>query len=424
MTEVHSDAPPADSRRREPHLDAEPPDDPKAAAAPVPSLSETGAVPPQPRHEPHLDNEHPAAPVPAPTRPEPHFDPGHPPDLLALRIRRIPLSAWQKRRVRWIALLVILSLVVNIGLVALIGLGGGRGWGNGGGPPTAPISVVYQPPQPIPPAPPPPPPPPPPKAEKQPKSPPPPPPPPPGRLASDEFGDPDATGKAPVPTPGPAAGEVQPKTGEAPPPPADSPATPKPSDVALPKPVEDPAQSALPKQAELPKTPEQMAAAGEIAPPPPPPKPTPPAETPSAKAVPKPSSIHVVPQPGGARKPTPSPDAENHGEGHKAKYPGPDATRDEYLAYVKTVVLEHADGYLSTGITGARHGLFELDVRVNPSGHIVGVFVLHSSGYPDIDKHAVDLLYSVSPLPPPPKYFQGQDVLGLTWTGVFPAEQQ
>jgi TonB family protein len=422
MTEVHSDAPPQQDRRQEPHLDAELPADPTAAAAVLPALSETGTIPPQRRHEPHLDNEHPATPVPAPPRPEPHFDPGHPPDLLALRIRRIPLSAWQKRRLRWFALLIILSLVVNIGLVALIGVGGGRGWGNGEEQP-APIAVLYQPPQPNPPSPPPPPPPPP-KAAQQPKSPPPPPPPPPGRLASDEFGDPDATGKAPVPTPGPAAGQVQPKAGEAPPPPADAPATPAPSDIAIPKKVDDPSHSAAPKQDEMPKTQEQMAAAGEVAPPPPPPKPTPPAETPTAKAVPKPSEFRMPMQPGGARKPTPNSEAENHGEGHKAKYPGPDATRDEYLAYVKTIVLAHADGYLSPSVTGARHGMFELDVRVNPTGNIVGVFVLHSSGYPDIDKHAVDLLYSVSPLPPPPKYFQGQDVLGLTWTGVFPSEAE
>jgi TonB family protein len=413
MTEVHNDAPPRQERRREPHLDAEPPGAPTAAA--VPALSDTGKIPPQRRHEPHLDNEHPATPVPAPPRPEPHFDPGHPPDLLALRIRRIPLSAWQRRRLRWVVLLVILSLIVNIGLVALIGAGGGRGWGNGEEPPAA-IAVLYQPPQPNPPAPPPPPPPPP-KAAQQPKSPPPPPPPPPGRLASDEFGDPDATGKAPVPTPGPAAGQVQPKAGEAPPPPADAPATPDPSELAVPKTVDDPSKSAAPKQDEMPKTQEQMAAAGEVAP-----KPTPPADTPTAKAVPKPSEFRMPMPPGGARKPTPNPEAENHGEGHKAKYPGPDATRDEYLAYVKTIVLEHSDGYLSPAVTGARHGMFELDVRVNPTGNIVGVFVLHSSGYPDIDKRAVDLLYSVSPLPPPPKYFQGQDVLGLTWTGIFPSE--
>ena len=417
MTEVHNAAPPQRDRRREPHLAAAPPDDSTAATV-LPSLSEIGTIPPQRRHEPHLDNEHPATPVPAPPRPEPHFDPGHPPDLLALRIRRIPLSAWQKRRLRWFALLIILSLVVNIGLVALIGAGGGRGWGDGEEQPT-PISVLYQPPQPNPPSPPPPPPPPPPKAAQQPKSPPPPPPPPPGRLASDEFGDPNATGKAPVPTPGPAAGQVQPKAGEAPPPPADAPATPDPSDIAIPKKVDDPSHSAAPKQDDIPKTREQMAAAGEVAPPPPP-KPTPPAETPTAKAVLKPSEFRMPMQPGGARKPTLDPNAENHGEGHKAKYPGPDATRDEYLAYINSQILQHGSAYLSTAITGPRHGAIELDIRVNPSGNIVGVFVARSSGYPDIDKHAVDLVYSVSPLPPVPKYFQGQDVLGLTWNGVFP----
>jgi TonB family protein len=239
-------------------------------------------------------------------------------------------------------------------------------------------------------------------------------------LASDEIGDVNATGKAPVPTPGPAAGAPQPKAGEAPPPPAESESTPKPSEVARPKPVEDPSKSTAPKQDEIPKTVEELAAAGTLAPPPPPPKPAPPADTPTAKAVPKPSTVHIVPQPGGARKPTPTPDAEDHGEGHKGTIPGPDATRDEYLAYIISLVRPH-EGLLSPSFIGSRRGTLALDVRISPTGHILQVFVLKSSGFPDIDERAKEMIYAVGTLsPPPPDRLLQQGVLRGTFSLGFP----
>ena len=225
----------------------------------------------------------------------------------------------------------------------------------------------------------------------------------------------------PVPEPGPAAGKPQPKPGEAPPPPAEAPPTPTPSEVAVPKPVDEPTKSTAPKQAELPPTPEQLAAAGDLAPPPPPPKPEPPAETPVAKAVPKPAQLKLIPQPGGARKPTPAPEAEDHGEGHKGNIPGPDATRDEYLAYVQQLILEHRD-MLSAAYTGGRHAAMVLDIRINARGSILQVFVKRSSGYADLDKRAQEMTFSAGQLPPVPERLLRDGYLGGTFYMSVPLD--
>jgi TonB family protein len=354
------------------------------------------------------------------SRNEPHLERGRLRDADALRWQRLPRAAWQRLGPRRLAALIVLSVLVNLALLTLALFGGG-----GGGLPydeeqPIPIQLVLNhPPEQA--APPKPPPPPPPKAADKSKQ-TPPPPPPPGRLASDEMGDVDATGKAPVPDPGPAAGKPQPKAGEAPPPPAEAPPSPNPSEVAVPKPAPDPTKSTAPKQAELPPTPEQLAAAGDLAPPPPPPKPEPPADTPVVKPVPKPAQLKLVPQPGGARKPTPEPEAEDHGEGHKATMPGPDASRDEYLAYLKALVLEHRD-MLSAAVTGGRHGELDLDIRINARGSILQIFVRHSSGYPDLDKRAIDMTYAAGQLPPVPERLLERGYLGALFHMPVPLPQ-
>jgi TonB family protein len=364
----------------------------EAALKSVPALDSTGAHPlVLPRLEPHLRR-------------------GRVRDAEALRWQRLPRAAWQRLGPRRLAALIVLSFLINLALLTLALFGGGRGWPDDQEQ-AIPIQLVLnQPPeQAAPPKPPPPPPPPPKAAEKSKQT--PPPPPPPGRLASDELGDVDATGKAPVPDPGPAAGKPQPKAGEAPPPPADAPPIPNPSEAAVPKPAPDPTKSTAPKQADLPDAPQELAAAGDLAPPPPPPKPEPPTDTLAAKPVPRPAKLKLVPQPGGARKPTPDLEAEDHGEGHKGTIPGPDASRDEYLAYLKQLVLEHRD-MLSAAVTGGRHGELDLDIRINARGSILQIFVRHSSGYPDLDERAKEMTYAAGQLPPVPERLLDRGYLG------------
>jgi TonB family protein len=336
---------------------------------------------------------------------EPHLDLSTPvPAALAVPPRP-RLSDWQRHSRRFIKIVAIVSLLLHVVLLLVIEHYAGRGGYGGYGGQPIPVQLVMQPPQ------------------KQPDPPKPPEeqkkqeqqqkkqeqqkPPPPGRLASDEFGDPDATGKVPTATHAPEAGEIMPKEGEAPPPPAAGKTTPKPSDVARPtdEPAED--QSASPKSAEIPPTPEQMAAAGKIAPPVPSHKPE--TQQEAAAETRKPATVHMVPaRPGGAHKPNERPDDPSHGEGHKAKYPGPDATRDEYLAYLAQLTHDRIRT-LPPDLFVGRHGMAVFSVRIRPNGKIVWFALKQSSGYRDADQALLQSLNSMADFPPLPSELQQQD---------------
>ena len=126
------------------------------------------------------------------------------------------------------------------------------------------------------------------------------PPPPRGRLASEDLGDPEAK-------------EVDKPKGD--PPPADKPAK-----------TETP-----PAETKPPEKPQQTAA---VAPPPlPPAKPDAPKPDPVPKPAPKPTpAAHQVPrrveEPGNLAP-------------RRARFPGPAATRDEYLAYMHSLIRQH-----------------------------------------------------------------------------------
>ena len=191
----------------------------------------------------------------------------------------------------------------------------------------------------------------------------PPPPQPEGHLASDDFGDPNVKQSAAgAPAPAEAA-----KPDPAPPPP------PKPSPQTTdPKPTKDRLAAAIP-----------------------PPKPTPPAP----------------PQPKTAAAPAapPHPEETPNRAAHAARFPGPSATRDQYLAYLLALTKQHFD-LLPMSAVGDRRGETVVAVLVLDDGTIARVGVAESSGYPDIDRRVEAMVAAVGHFPPLPQWYQGPRV--------------
>jgi periplasmic protein TonB len=102
-------------------------------------------------------------------------------------------------------------------------------------------------------------------------------------------------------------------------------------------------------------------------------------------------------------KPTPRPAAL---EGRSAKYPGPSATKDEYLAYVAMLLRRHF-GLLTPQFLAGRRGQTVLEVVVLDNGTVMRLSVLRSSGYPDVDRKVEDIVRAIGRWPPLPQYVQG-----------------
>jgi len=210
----------------------------------------------------------------------------------------------------------------------------------------------------------------PPQAAPQPAQPKPPPPPPsrpkPGHLASEDMGavKPKTVGKAKA-SPSPAAGQKQPQ-----------PSQPSPTQVAT--------AVATP--------PAKVAPANERS---------------AAVQPPKPSGA-VQPH----REETP------HEAPRPARYEGPDASRDEYLAYLVTLTRQHID-LLPMSVVGTRRGETQVSVAVQDDGTILRISVFRGSGYPDIDERIERMVAAVGRFPPVPQWFQGH-TLEVTLTLQFP----
>jgi TonB family protein len=209
------------------------------------------------------------------------------------------------------------------------------------------------------------PPPPPPEAKPAPPQPPPKPAQPPrGRLASEDLGEPEAK-EIDRPKGDAAAGKEQAKAGTS------------------------------PSETKPPEKPQQMAAA---LPPILPPKLDAPRFEPSHKPQPKPNPVaHQVPQ----RVEEPANLAPR-----RARLPGPAATRDEYLAYMHSLIRRHY-GLLSPAALGDRRGMVVVEFVVLDDGKIALVKVRRSSGYPDIDNRVAEMVAAVGRFPPLPQWFQG-----------------
>jgi TonB family protein len=80
---------------------------------------------------------------------------------------------------------------------------------------------------------------------------------------------------------------------------------------------------------------------------------------------------------------------------------GPSATRDEYLAYCDALIQRHLD-MLSPSLLQGRSGVTIVSLLVADDGRIDQVQVNKSSGYPDIDRRAVEMVKAVGRFPPVP----------------------
>jgi TonB family protein len=191
------------------------------------------------------------------------------------------------------------------------------------------------------------------------------PPPPRGRLASEDLGEPEAK-------------EVDKPKGD--PPAADKPAK-----------TETP-----PAETKPPEKPQQTAA---LAPPPlPQAKPDAPKPDPVPKPAPKPTpAAHRVPKP-----------VEEPGNmaPRRGRFPGPAATRDEYLAYMHSLIRQHYN-MLSQAMLGDRRGMTVIEFVVLDDGRIALLKIRRSSGYPDIDSRIAEMVAAVGHFPPLPQWFQG-----------------
>jgi periplasmic protein TonB len=177
----------------------------------------------------------------------------------------------------------------------------------------------------------------------------------------------------------------------------------KPADLGrAPDPVQNPA-AATQRQ----KPSETQTAAAEQAPPIPQPKPTPPKEHQSAFQLPKPSGAQ-----------TPHHEETPHEAQHSARFAGPAATRNEYLAYLVSLTRQHI-GLLPLSYVGDRHGETVLTIVIHDNGAIGPITVARSSGYPDIDERVERMVAAIGRAPPLPQWFQG-DAMELAFTIRFP----
>ena len=192
--------------------------------------------------------------------------------------------------------------------------------------------------------------------------------PPPGRIASEDIGDTKSQGhdqaKSDVPTP-----KKEPAT-------------------TTESPLEAPQQTAFL--------------------PPPPPLPSPP-----DLSLPKPPAPDVAPAPRpprrpslAAREPIRRVPQRAHLALRQARFPGPAATRDEYLAYLAELAHQHI-GLLPRSLISGRRGQSIIDVLVLDDGTVAMLRVGQSSGYPDIDLRVEEMIRAVGRFPPLPQWFQG-----------------
>jgi TonB family protein len=170
-----------------------------------------------------------------------------------------------------------------------------------------------------------------------------------------------------------------------------TPAAPKPSELPKPAPAAPPPPTPTPAPAEPSAPPEPAAAAIPL----PPPKPAAPnQETAPLRPLPKP------------RPPARRGDAAMRLAGRPARYPGPAATRDEYLHYVNMLILRHLDLLPHSAIAN-RRGVTIIGITVLDNGTLAMLRVTRSSGYPDLDRRVEQMVAAAGRFPPLPQWFQG-----------------
>jgi outer membrane biosynthesis protein TonB len=178
------------------------------------------------------------------------------------------------------------------------------------------------------------------------------------------------------------------------------------------------------KAAQAPKpAAKKPAAAPEPAKAPAPPEPSKPA-SPTAKAAPgkappKPpfETATAVPRPR-EKPPAPAKTRSAHRRGRPVavaraealpQYPGPSASRSAYLAYLAALIRRHI-GLLPRTMVGDRRGVAIIGITVMDDGRIAQLYVIKSSGDPDIDLRIEMMVSAVGRFPPLPQLWQGPKV--------------
>jgi TonB family protein len=134
----------------------------------------------------------------------------------------------------------------------------------------------------------------------------------------------------------------------------------------------------------------------------PPPLPLAKSDTPRPDAVPKPAP---KPSPAAHQPPRRVEEPGNLAP-RRAKFPGPAATRDEYLAYMHSLIRQHYN-LLTPAALGDRRGMVVVEFVVLDDGKVALIKVRRSSGYPDIDNRVAEMVAAVGRFPPLPQWFQG-----------------
>jgi TonB family protein len=198
--------------------------------------------------------------------------------------------------------------------------------------------------------------------------------PPPGRLASEDMGDTTTRGRDRAKSEA-SADSGKPKAAET------SPQQPEQKTAAVIPPPPVPGSSGLPEE--------------KVAVEPPRPKPKPSIRPPLRQAE---ARVHMAPRP--------------------ARFPGPAATRDEYLAYLAYLTRQHLN-LLPMSVLGGRRGRTVIDILVLDNGTVATLKIGQSSGYPDIDRRIESMIVAVGRFPPLPQWFQGPS-MQLEFTLKFP----
>ncbi|MGH7054791.1 MAG: TonB family protein [Stellaceae bacterium] len=148
------------------------------------------------------------------------------------------------------------------------------------------------------------------------------------------------------------------------------------------------------------------------------PAPTPPAPAPvETAAVPRPLEKPRPPEPRPARRLL----LPRRMTMRLARYPGPAATKSEYMAYLVALVRQHSD-LLPPSLMRQREGETVIGVLVRDNGTIAFLRVVKGSGYPDIDARVERMIAAVGRFPPLPQWFQGPAMpieFTLRFPGIF-----
>jgi protein TonB len=171
----------------------------------------------------------------------------------------------------------------------------------------------------------------------------------------------------------------------------------KPTDPPAPQPPEPQADPEPGPQAKTEATPELRQAASLV-----PPQSQPTLLDHEALALAAPS-VEPLPEKPAPPAASPKPAPRSRPTQREAAITGPPAARDEYLAYLVTLVRPYLR-LLPPELLQGRRGTTSLAIRVLGDGTIARITVAQSSGYPDIDARVVQIIAAVGRFPPLPSW--------------------